>query len=72
MRVVNRGMRVSGAEALARLRAGLPVAPGDIYMRGAPVFDVPDGPHQGLRERLFVCSIAPAAQAVRIAVYAVG
>lgn len=69
--VVNKAMRVSSPEVFANLRAGNPVSPDEYYMRGAPVFDAPTGPHRWLTERLFVCSIAPSPDAVQITVYAV-
>lgn len=67
--VVNKGLRVSSAEVMARLRAAEPVSPDEYYMRAAPVFDVPDGPHQWLREALFVSSIAPKGRTIVIDVY---
>ncbi|MBF9031101.1 DUF3237 family protein [Rhodobacterales bacterium HKCCE3408] len=72
IRVVNRGLRVSSAEVLVRLRGGEPVDPSEVYMRAAPVFDAPDGPHSWLRERLFICSLAPAGSVVCIDVFEVG
>ncbi|WP_249219232.1 DUF3237 domain-containing protein [Loktanella sp. SALINAS62] len=69
--VVNRGLRVSSAQTLQRLRAGEPVDPAEVYMRAAPVFDAPDGPHAWLRERLFVCSLSPRPEAIAIDVYLV-
>lgn len=69
--VVNKALRVSGAEVTARLRAGEAVAPVDYYMRGSPVFDAPDGPHEWLRENIFVCSIAPRDVSVTIDIFAV-
>ena len=67
--VVNKALRVSTPDVTARLRAGEVVAPGDYYMRGSPVFDAPDGPHEWLRENVFVCSIAPKGLAVVIDVF---
>ena len=69
--VVNKALRVSTPEVTARLRAREPVAPTEYYMRGAPVFDAPSGPHAWLSERLFVCSIAPAGRTIHIEVYVV-
>lgn len=69
--VVNKALRVSSTEVTARLRAGEKVSPSEYYMRGAPVFDAPDGPHAWLRESLFICSLAPAGQTITIDVYAV-
>lgn len=69
--VRNRGLRVSAPDVLARLRAGEPVDPADYYFRSAPEFDVPDGPHQWLRENLFVASLAPAGTRIAIDVYSV-
>lgn len=69
--IVNRGIRVSSPEVLKRLRAKEPVSPDEYYMRGAPVFDAPDGPHRWLSERLFICTIAPQQGHVRIEVFEV-
>lgn len=69
--IVNRGLRVSSASVMQRLRAKEPVSAREYYMRGAPVFDAPDGPHRWLSEHLFICSIAPSSEAIRIAVYLV-
>ncbi len=66
--VVNRGLRVSSDAVRAKLRAGEPVEPHQYYMRGAPVFDAPSGPHAWLSERLFVCSLAPGRNSVNIQV----
>lgn len=69
--VMNEGLRVSSPEVLARLRSGAKVDPRDYYFRSTPRFDVPDGPHQWLRERLFVASLAPQATQIAIDVYEV-
>ena len=69
--VVNKGLRVSSDAVRARLRAGDAVAPDEYYMRAAPVFDAPQGPHRWLSEALFVCSIAPRGGVVVIDVYQV-
>ncbi|TYL49240.1 DUF3237 domain-containing protein [Marinomonas sp. IMCC 4694] len=69
--VVNKALRRSTPEVLARLRAGDNVPPDEFYFRGAPVFDVPDGSHQWLRESVFVCTIEPQGDAIAIAVYEV-
>lgn len=69
--VRNDGLRVSSPQVLERLRAGEPVDPSEYYFRTAPVFDCADGPHQWLRERLFVASIAPRAGGVTVDVYEV-
>lgn len=70
--VVNKAIRVSSPEVTARLRSRQHVLPSEYYMRGVPVFDAPDGPHQWLRERLFVCTIEPAGQVIGIDVFAMG
>ncbi len=67
--VRNRGLRVSAPDVLARLRAGEKVEPTDYYFRSAPEFDVPDGPHQWLRESLFAASLAPAGKSIAIDVH---
>lgn len=69
--VVNKAMRISSPEVTARLRAREKVMPDEYYMRGAPVFDVPDGPHQWMREHLFICSIAPNGMTIVIDVFKV-
>ncbi|MEC7764991.1 MAG: DUF3237 domain-containing protein [Pseudomonadota bacterium] len=69
--VVNKGMRVSSDAVRERLRAGEAVEPSEFYMRAAPVFDAPTGPHRWLSEMLFVCSIAPAGRRILIDVYSV-
>lgn len=68
--VRNKGLRVSAPEVLDRLRDGR-ADPVEYYFRTAPEFDAPDGPHQWLRESLFVASIAPAGKIVTIDVYRV-
>lgn len=70
--VHNSGLRVSSAEALDRVRNGETVSPEDFYMRAAPLFDAPDGPHEWLRRRLFVCTILPSPTEVSIDVFTVG
>lgn len=69
--VRNEGLRVSPPQVLARLRAGEPVDPSEYYFRTTPSFDCPDGPHQWLREHVFVASIAPRAGGVTVAVWRV-
>lgn len=69
--VVNKGLRVSSDEVRNRLRAGEPVEPSEFYMRAAPVFDAPTGPHRWLSETLFVSSLAPAGRIIVIDVYRV-
>jgi hypothetical protein len=69
--VVNKALRVSPPDVTARLRAGKTVPPADFYMRGAPVFDAPDGPYRWLSESLFVCSLAPQGRRIVIEVYRV-
>lgn len=69
--VRNKGLRVSAPQVLQRLRAGEPVDPSEYYFRSAPEFDAPDGPHQWLRENLFIASLAPAGSRITIAVYRV-
>ncbi|WP_372604976.1 DUF3237 domain-containing protein [Actibacterium sp.] len=69
--VVNRGLRVSPDAVRAQLRAGEPVDPSAYYMRAAPVFDAPAGPHRWLSETLFVSSLAPRGSSILIDVYRV-
>lgn len=69
--VVNKGLRVSSDDVRTRLRSGETVDPSEFYMRAAPVFDAPSGPHRWLTERLFICSLAPMGRTIRIDVYIV-
>jgi hypothetical protein len=69
--VVNKAKRVSSPEITSRLRSGAIIEPDQYYMRGAPVFDAPDGPHSWLRNRIFICSLAPAGKQIKIDVYVV-
>ena len=69
--VVNKGLRVSSDDVRTRLRSGEAVDPAEFYMRAAPVFDAPSGPHRWLTERLFICSLAPMGRTIRIDVYIV-
>jgi Protein of unknown function (DUF3237) len=69
--VRNHGLRISSPEVAARMRQGEILEPDDYYFRAAPVFDAPDGPHQWLRETLFVASLAPAGRKITIRVFAV-
>jgi hypothetical protein len=69
--VHNRGLRVSSAEVLARLRRGEAVAPHEMYFRSAPVFDAPEGPHGWLADRLFVADLRREGEQVVVAVFVV-
>jgi hypothetical protein len=70
--VRNDGLRHCAPDVLARLRAGDDVPPTEYLFRGAPRFDAPDGPHQWLREHLFIASLAPRGRSITIDVYQVG
>lgn len=67
--VHNRGLRVSGAEVLDRLRRGEPVAPHEMYFRSAPVFDAPHGPHGWLNDHLFVATLERVGDGVQVRVF---
>lgn len=67
--VHNRGLRVSSAEVLERLRRGEAVPPHEMYFRSAPVFDAPDGPHGWLSQRLFVATLERAGDEMCIRVF---
>jgi hypothetical protein len=69
--VHNRGLRVSSAEVLERLRRGDAVAPHELYFRSTPVFDAPDGPHAWLSDHVFVARLARAGADVRVDVFQV-
>ncbi len=68
----NRGLRVSSEQVLAKLRAKEPVSPDDYYFRTVAEIDAPDGPHQWLREAIFVGSAVPGEGAVVIDIFRVG
>ncbi len=70
--VRNIGLRVADDDVRADLVAGRPVDPGRFYFRAAPVFDAPDGRHRWLRERIFVCKVAPRQGGVDVDVFCVG
>ncbi len=67
--VHNRGLRVSSAEVLERLRRGEAVPAHQMYFRSAPVFDAPDGPHGWLTRHLFVATLQRVDEAVHIRVF---
>jgi hypothetical protein len=69
--VHNRGLRVSSAEVLERLRRGDAVAPHEMYFRSTPVFDAPEGPHGWLADHVFVASLARQGPDVVVQVYLV-
>ena len=69
--VHNRGLRVSSAEVLERMRRGEAVAPHEVYFRSAPVFDAPDGPHGWLADHLFVATVARIVEGVSVQVFVV-
>jgi hypothetical protein len=50
----NQGIAWSAPEVLARMEAGLPVAPDESYCRVTPRFECPPGPHEWLNRTLFV------------------
>jgi hypothetical protein len=67
--VHNRGLRVSSAEVLDRLRRGEAVAPEEVYFRSTPVFDAPAGPHGWLADHVFVATLARTADGVAVQVF---
>lgn len=69
--VQSRGLRVSSPEVLARMRAGQPVDPSEVYFRGAPSFEAPEGPHGWLNRRLFVATVAREPDGVCLQVFQV-
>jgi hypothetical protein len=54
--VDNPGVRVASPEVIARLTAGEDLAPDLYYFRTTPSFEAPLGPHDWLRQSVFVCS----------------
>lgn len=69
--VQSRGLRVSSPEVLAQMRAGQAVDPADVYFRGNPSFEAPEGPHAWLNQRLFVATIVRLADGVCLQVFQV-
>lgn len=67
--ITNTGLRRGSADALARLAAGELVDPSEYYFRATPVFDVADGPHQWLKENIFVAVGARYPDSVSIDVF---
>jgi hypothetical protein len=50
----NRGYRWGSPEVMARLSRNEPVRPEEYYMRAAPKFEAPEGPHEWLSRHVFV------------------
>ncbi|MEQ9046064.1 MAG: DUF3237 family protein [Sneathiellaceae bacterium] len=69
--VRNAGLRIADPADVQRMRAGEPVPPATYYFRSTPCFDVPDGPHAWMRDRIFLASLAPSGREVHIDVYTV-
>lgn len=69
--VRNKGIRVSSAQVLARLRADEAVDPSEFYFRSTPVFEAPDGPHAWLNDSVFVASLCRSGKEVVVDVYRV-
>jgi hypothetical protein len=69
--VRNVGIRYASPDVVARLLAGDAVDPEEYYFRTTPVFDVPDGPHQWLRERVFVGDVRTGPGRVTVSVFRV-
>lgn len=69
--VRNFGLRVADDATRAKLAKGETVDPEAFYFRSSPVFDAPDGKHQWLRERVFVCRLTPRAGGVTVEVFCV-
>lgn len=52
--ITNPGVRAAAPEVIDRLARGEDVDPGEYYFRTTPQFDVPAGPHDWLRRKVFV------------------
>jgi Protein of unknown function (DUF3237) len=50
----NRGYRWGSPEVMERLSRNEPVRPDEYYMRAAPKFEAPEGPHEWLSRHVFV------------------
>ncbi|MEX1215051.1 DUF3237 family protein [Saccharospirillum sp.] len=69
--VRNKGLRVSSAEVTKRLSSRDLVNPNEYYFRSSLVFDVPNGPHEWMRNRIFIASLMPRGSSISIDVYIV-
>ena len=69
--VQSQGLRVSSPEVLERMRAGQPVEPSEVYFRGTPRFEAPEGQHGWLNRQLFVATLSRETDGVRLHVFAV-
>lgn len=69
--VQSSGLRVSSPAVLGRMRAGQAVDPSEVYFRGAPCFEAPEGPHGWLNRRLFIANIARQPDGVCLQVFQV-
>lgn len=69
--VRNFGLRVAAEAVRKAMIAGRAVDPSSYYFRSSPVFDAPDGPHQWLRDAIFVASLAPRPGGVLIEIFQV-
>ena len=54
IQVRNRGIRYGSMETMRRILAGEEVAASEYYMRLAPRFEAPEGPHSWLTRTIFV------------------
>ncbi len=50
----NRGYRWASEQVMAKMARNETVDPGEYYMRVAPKFEAPDGPHEWLSRHVFV------------------
>ncbi len=67
----NFGLRVANDDTRSKLIAGEAVDAEQYYFRSPPVFDAPDGPHQWLREHVFVCDLKPVSKDIEVTVFCV-
>ena len=52
--IKNRGIRSGSKETIQRILAGEAVDPSEYYMRLAPRFEAPEGPHEWLSRTVFI------------------
>lgn len=69
--VESRGVRISSAEVLEKLRTGQAVDASQVYFRGAPQFEAPEGPHGWLNQSLFIATLERFQLGVRLQVFQV-
>lgn len=69
--VQSRGLRVSSAGVLEKMRAGQPVDASQVYFRASPQFEAPEGEHGWLNRHLFVARLERTPHGVGLQIFQV-